>query len=175
MDPTVCINVVRCFYHHGRGADPGLEQTKDWLCAVLFDRGYSDGTRYYHSPDTFLFFFARLLAENPDSDIYCRTSEAFHARLVEQIHADADTLGLAMRVLALHSFGVRHESHLTTLLRRQTHDGGWEIGWLCRYGKTGMKLGNVYLTTALAMNALRVFTSAVGAPHYPQNSPVKIG
>ncbi len=36
----------------------------------------------------------------------------------------------------------------------QSRDGGWEIGWLCRYGKTGMMIGNRGLTTALAIKAL---------------------
>ncbi|KAJ6534216.1 hypothetical protein B0H19DRAFT_913071, partial [Mycena capillaripes] len=155
IDPTVCVNVVRCFYYHGRGREPALGPTKDWICAMILDRGYVHGTRYYPSPDVFLFFFARLLQENPDSDIHRVAAAALRAGLKERAHAKADALAFAMRVLAFDALGIQqHDSHLRHLLDLQLDDGAWPTGWLCRYGKTGIKLGNKYLTTALALKAV---------------------
>lgn len=157
-DPTVCINVVRLFYAYGRGDEPALQATKDWIQDVLFFRGYLQGTRYYHQPDTYLYFFARLLNENPESDMFRNTSALLRERLNERINTPADSLGLAMRVLACHYMGIRDELDLQQLMKKQQEDGSFEIGWLCQYGKTQMKLGNRGLTTALAVTAIKALS-----------------
>ncbi|GME58528.1 putative had-like protein [Neofusicoccum parvum] len=162
-DPTVCINVVRLYYTFGRGSEPGLQPTKDWIQDVLFFRGYLNGTRYYHSPDVYLYFFARLLVENANSDIFRNTAALLRERLSERINSAADSMGLAMRVLACHYMGIRNELDLQRLLTMQQEDGSFEIGWLCQYGKTQMKLGNRALTTALAVSAVEALTGSAAA------------
>ncbi|KAI9735009.1 MAG: hypothetical protein M1834_002092 [Cirrosporium novae-zelandiae] len=152
-DPIVCINVVRLFYHYGRGNQPELQPTKNWICEVLLNRAYLEGTRYYTSPDVFFYFFSRLLEENGGSDIYQATASLLKERLQERVGANGDSLELSMRILACYSLGIRDEMGLNKLLSLQCEDGGWEIGWLCRYGKTGMRLGNKGVGTALAINA----------------------
>lgn len=156
-DPTVCVNVVRLFYTYGRGLDPRLAPTKQWIWEVLVHRAYADGTRYYHQPDVFLYFFARLLAENPGSDLHRAGGQRLLAtRLREQLNTTADPMGLAMRVLACHlaGLGPLADGDLARLLATQQADGAFEMGWLCRYGKTGVKLGHRGLTTALAVKAV---------------------
>ncbi|KAJ6485405.1 hypothetical protein C8R47DRAFT_1130088 [Mycena vitilis] len=160
-DATVCVNVVRCFYHHGRGNEPALGPTKVWICATLMNRAYIEGTRYYPSPDAFLFFFARLLEENPDSDIHRVAFTVLRARVMERANAEADALALGMRMYAFNTLGVDHDDlYLQRLLQMQQDDGSWPTGWLCRYGKTGTKLGNKYLTTALAAMILEMTSMA---------------
>ncbi|KAJ7618110.1 hypothetical protein DFH06DRAFT_1434673, partial [Mycena polygramma] len=156
-DPTVSVNVVRCFYHHGRGNEPALGPTKAWICATLIDRAYVEGTRYYPSPDAFLFFFARLLEENPGSDIHRVAFTILRARVMERANAEADALALGMRMYAFNTLGIDHDDgYVQRLLQMQQDDGSWPTGWLCRYGKTGTKLGNKYLTTAFAARALEL-------------------
>ncbi|KAK0099604.1 hypothetical protein ONS95_013499 [Cadophora gregata] len=154
-DPAVCINVVRMFYQYGRGMDSDLQATKDWIQDVLFYRAYSSGTRYYQQPDVFLYFFARLLLENPHSDIHRNTASLLRERLKERINTEADSMGLAMRILACHFVGLRDEADLQRLLKTQLADGSFEIGWLCQYGKSKVKLGHQGLTTALAVAAIQ--------------------
>ncbi|KAK7932655.1 HAD-like domain-containing protein [Apiospora marii] len=168
-DPTVCVNVVRLFYTYGRGQDPGLAATKSWIQDVLLHRAYENGTRYYHQPDVFLYFFARLLRENPDSDL-CRTQKSLlQERLRERINLTADPLALGMRVLACHYVGLRNPTDLKQLLTKQQADGSFGVGWLCQYGKTGVKLGHQGLTTALAVKAIEAMngpiTSSQAADH----------
>ncbi|KAF7348970.1 putative had-like protein [Mycena venus] len=157
IDPTVCINVLRCFYHYGRGKDPALEPTKDWVCTVLFRREYANGTRYYPSPYAFLFFFALLLHENPSSDLPSVVISLLRVRLAERANTDSytDALELAMRALAFRALGMTVDVvQMRCLLDLQEEDGSWPTGWLCRYGKTGIGIGNKYLATALAVRAL---------------------
>ncbi|KAJ7190999.1 hypothetical protein GGX14DRAFT_482099, partial [Mycena pura] len=168
-DPAVCVNVLRCFYAHARGADPALAPTKALVLATLRDGAYARGTRYYPSPDAFLYFLARLVAEHPASDLAGDARELLHARLAERTDADGDALELAMRLVALRLLGAgvvydggdgdgdgdgASRAPVRRLLGMQEDDGGWQTGWLCRYGHTGMRLGNRYLTSALAIEAL---------------------
>ncbi|KAL2064152.1 hypothetical protein VTL71DRAFT_4646 [Oculimacula yallundae] len=153
-DPAVCINVVRMFYEFGRGMDSGLRDTKEWIQDVLHHKAYASGTRYYQQPDTFLYFFARLLLDNPGSDIYRNNIELLRERLTERINTEADAIGLAMRILACSFLGLRNVVDMERLLKMQVTDGSFEIGWLCQYGKSQIKLGHRGLTTALAVAAV---------------------
>lgn len=159
-DPTVCVNVVRLFYTYGRGQDPGLALTARWIQDVLRHRAYEDGTRYYHQPDVFLYFFARLLRENPGSALGRANRALLRDRLRERVNRAADPLALGMRVLACHYVGLRAEADRRRLLGRQRADGSFGTGWLCRYGKTGVQLGHQGLTAALAVKAIE----AAGEP-----------
>ena len=149
---------MRLFYAYGRGSDPGLKATKEWIWEVLFHRAYANGTRYYHQPDVYLYFFARLLAENPGSDLHRGGAgrRLLAMRLSERVHTAADPMGLAMRVLAcqLTGLGSQVKGDLEQLLVVQEADGSFGVGWLCQYGKTGIKLGHRGLTTALAIKAV---------------------
>lgn len=70
---------------------------------------------------------------------------------------------LSMRILAgitvevgSYNFGLAGvwKKDFLQLQALQCGDGGWETGWLCRYGKTGILIGNRGLTTALAIKVL---------------------
>lgn len=90
--------------------------------------------------------------------MFRNTSALLRERLNERINTPADSLGLAMRVLACHYMGIRDEMDLQQLVKKQQEDGSFEIGWLCQYGKTQMKLGNRGLTTALAVTAIKALS-----------------
>ena len=59
-----------------------------------------------------------------------------------------------MRVIVGAAVGLRLERDLAALLPLQYEDGGWEPGWIYKYGSSGIKIGNRGLTTALALNAI---------------------
>lgn len=155
-DPVVCVNVLRLFYHYGRGMDAKLSPTKLWLYQVLKYRAHEGGTRYYQSPDSFLFFISRLLSENVDQEFSQAVGDTLRACLQERVNAPGDALEIAMRIVACRSMNVECDLRLQTrrLLSLQQADGGWQIGWLCRTGKQGISIGNRGLTTALALKAL---------------------
>jgi hypothetical protein len=124
----------------------------DWVFSVLKHRAYLDGTRYYTSPESFLYFFSRLISLS--TELYHRFSPILRDRLTERIAAPGDSLALAMRIIACASLGVRDEVDLERLMEMQGPDGGWEDGWFYRYGKTGIMIGNKGVTTAFAMKAI---------------------
>jgi hypothetical protein len=152
FDPVVCVNALSLFYTHGRGHE--LHRTLQWVHEVLLNRAYLDGTRYYESAECFLYFVSRLLASSDDPDLHAMLKSLLSDRVQERIGAEGDALALAMRILVCDFVGIRNEIDLRVLLPLQCEDGGWEIGYMYKYGSTGIRIGNRGLTTGLAVKAV---------------------
>jgi hypothetical protein len=136
------------------GSEPALLQTKLWVHQVLIERAYLDGSRYYLSPDVFIFYLSQLLKENPESQLRKEIGSLLSSRVKERIGIDGDAIEIGMRVLACRSLGIRNEPDKQQLLALQCEDGGWSAGCLCCTGKRRTRIGNRGLATALAVNAL---------------------
>ncbi|KAF8893786.1 Haloacid dehalogenase-like hydrolase-domain-containing protein [Infundibulicybe gibba] len=152
------------FYMYGRG--PELYTTLLWIREVLLNRAYLDGTRYYETAECFLFFLSRLLASSRNAELHSLLKPLLKERIQERIGAEGDSLALAMRILVCDFVGLRDDIDLRTLLPLQCEDGGWEIGWIYKYGSSGTKIGNRGLTTALAIKAIEAM------PPRPRKSSV---
>lgn len=158
VDPTVCVNVVRLFFTYDRGSDPGLQPTWQWIKNVLLHRAYMHGTRYYHTPEAFLYFFGRLLHENPTVTEVQEVAPLLRERISESVNSDTggDAMTLAMRLLAGYYCGLSNRTDTYKLLALQHEDGSFGTGWLCRYGKSQVLLGSRFLTAALAIRAIEL-------------------
>lgn len=152
----MCINALTLFYTHGRGSE--LSRTLQWIHKVLLNRAYLDGTRYYQTAECFLFFLSRLLASSEDRELHALLKPLLIERIQERIGVEGDSIALAMRILVCDFVGLEDEIDLRSLLPLQCEDGGWEIGWIYKYGSSGLRIGNRGLTTALALNALRAMS-----------------
>ena len=152
-DPVVCINVLTLFYKHGRGHE--LPGTLDWVEQVLINRAHISGTYYYASADQFLFFLSRLLQNSPE--VRQRLGRIFKDRVMERFGAEGDSLSLAARIIAATVVDLVDDRDLETLLFMQCEDGSWGDGWLYRYGRFGLLIGNDGATTALAIQAIQQF------------------
>ncbi|EPQ50630.1 hypothetical protein GLOTRDRAFT_50143 [Gloeophyllum trabeum ATCC 11539] len=161
-DPVVCLNVLTAFYYFGRGSDPRIEATLEWVHDTLSDRTFANGTRYYATAETFLYFFSRFLA--CAKDLRDRFSDLLRDRLMERIGCKGDPLALAMRILACASVGIINEVDGRTLRAMQHAEGHWGPGWFYRYGSSGILIANDGLTTAFAINALRVLRDSMDVP-----------
>ena len=139
------------FHANGRGSE--LKETFDWVHGVLKNRAYAHGTYYYCGPDTFFYFLSRLLS----TSTYARQrlGPLFTKRVTEQFGTEGDALALAMRVHAAAAVDVCDARDYMQLTRMQAADGSWPVGWVYKYGATGVLIGNVGLTTALAVSAIR--------------------
>ncbi|KAI0855461.1 HAD-like protein [Xylaria cubensis] len=149
--PEVCCNILRVFHHFGRGSDPRIKHTERWVIDCLKNKAFLNGSRHYSTPETFLYFVACLYLD-------CSTSlkkelEAVKSELRERISVPVNPLALAMRLSACQFVGIDpslYKKDLTTFLSLQEEDGGWPAGHFCRLGRTGQRIGNRGLTTALA-------------------------
>ncbi|ETW80337.1 hypothetical protein HETIRDRAFT_227973, partial [Heterobasidion irregulare TC 32-1] len=153
QDPVVCINALSFFYSRNRGSD--LKQTLCWVHDILLHRSYANGTRYYETAECFLYFLSRLLVTARDEDTRALLEPPLKERLKERIGAPGDATALSMRIMACANVGLQDRVDAERLLLLQSDDGGWDLGWIYKYGSTGIKLGNRGLTTALAINAIQ--------------------
>jgi len=150
--PVVLVNVIRVFYHYNRGADikPEFQHVRN----VLLNRGYVDGTAMYLSAEPFLFFLSCLVEANPEASEVQALRAPLAAALRERVGRRGDTFAVAARVLACQSLGVWAGSDVSHLKELQESDGGWEVGWVCRYGRSQKRIGSRGVVTAYAIKAL---------------------
>ncbi|KAJ7096276.1 Haloacid dehalogenase-like hydrolase-domain-containing protein [Mycena epipterygia] len=162
FDPVVCVNVLTLFYKHNRAAE--LQPTLQWVCEVLRNRAYLEGTRYYETAECFLYFLSRLLLSSSDANLHMALAPLLKERLQERIGVEGDALQLSMRIVACASVGLRDDVDLRTLLMLQCEDGGWEIGWIYKYGSSGIKIGNRGLSSAFAIKAIKEGSAGSACP-----------
>jgi hypothetical protein len=149
---TVLVNVIRVFYHYDRGED--IQNELQHVRNILFYRGYVNGAAHYLLAESFLFFLARLVEANPDKTEIQSLRATLIDRLRERVGRHDDSFAVAARVLACQSMGVWAGSDISYLREFQQPDGGWEIGWICRYGRSKKKIGSRGVVTAFAIKAL---------------------
>ena len=155
------------FYTFGRGSD--LNRTVQFIYKVLLHRAYLEGTRYYRTPECFLFFLTRLLKSSNDAELHQLFDSLLKERVQELVGGDGDPLTLSMRILTCKYVGIVNEGDLRKLLPLQCEDGGWETGWMYRFGTSGIKIGNRGLTTAMAINAIEALRPS--PPSHPEPLP----
>jgi hypothetical protein len=110
----------------------------------------------------------RLLAQIKGTKADARIRAALCERIQERIGAEGDALALAMRVITCAAVGIKNEIDLRALLSRQCEDGGWENGWIYKYGSSGIAIGNRGLVTALALKAIEAVNN------FPSTSPPRL-
>uniref|UniRef100_A0A0W0FH08 Threonine dehydratase n=2 Tax=Moniliophthora roreri TaxID=221103 RepID=A0A0W0FH08_MONRR len=162
FDAVVCVNVLGLFYTYDRGYQ--LTETLQWVREVLYHRAYLDGTRYYETPECFLYFLGRLLKKSGDTELHTDMKGLLKERVQERVGAQGDSLQLAMRILTCLSVGLRNELDLQALLALQYEDGSWVDGGMYKYGSSGVKITNRGLTTALAIKAVEQHAQTVIRP-----------
>jgi hypothetical protein len=171
------VNALTLFYARGRSAE--LRRTLDWVIEVLRNRAYMGGTRYYETPECFLYFVSRLLCRTGDQELHLTLKPLLKERVHERVGADGDSITLAMRILTCDLVGIRDEVDLRALRSLQCIDGGWDVGYMFKYGSSGIRIGNRGLSTALAIKAIECMsTPTLTLPFYPtssESSPEPVG
>lgn len=155
----VCLNALTLFYLAGRGSE--VDQTLTYVLDVLENRGYLDGTRYYHSAEIFLYFATRFASKVDSLSISNTWKPLIRARLLEFRRAgkSIDPLATSMRILCANLLGVPIDrTDVDLLLQTQCPEGRWKRGWFFKYGSSGILCENSGLTTAFAYAAITKFS-----------------
>lgn len=126
----------------------------EWVYDILLYRSYAK-FRYYFSPEPFFYYLGRLLRCSTDHELHSRLKPLLKERIGERIGTDNNPLGLAIRVLLCEELGISNEVDYQTLLTLQQEDGSWGIGWIYQYGQSKTKVGNRFVTAALAIKAVK--------------------
>jgi len=149
VDPVVCANVLFLAYQLGRGdeARPTLEHVH----RVLVEGEFLDGTRYYHSPDSFLYFLGRVVRHFPET--HDLLLEPLRAAVRDRQGSTDYIIDVAQRVLLSAWFGLDDGGELQRLADLQSGGGTWPADALFRYGRKVIYFGGRVLGTAFAMSA----------------------
>ncbi|KAG1725923.1 HAD-like domain-containing protein [Suillus lakei] len=164
FDPVVSVNAPTLFYSYGRGHQ--LDCTLHWICEVLLHRAYPNSMRYYTTLECFLYFLGRLLQISNDTYLAVYLKLLLIERVQERIGAEGDTLALSMCLQLCAYLELCNDVDLHTFLPLQCEDGGWEIGWIYKYGTSSIRIGNHSLATSLAVKAI------LEMQHFPSPPPL---
>ncbi|KAF2449923.1 hypothetical protein P171DRAFT_517532 [Karstenula rhodostoma CBS 690.94] len=183
VDICVLTNVTRTFYKYNRSADiqeslayvgkalnagTYMSGTRHYCTAEVFffflsqliaDHPYAPEVQLLRVP------LAKALAgrmgvyENEVTQAELDLAEASRAKgeKYEAYVPEVDSLAIAYRVLACQSLGLRPqgiEDDIKRLASLQCDDGGWPLGWVCRYGRSKLRIGSRGVVTAYAIKAL---------------------
>jgi hypothetical protein len=151
IDAAVCANALYLFYLLGRESD--LKESENYMVEHINGDCFDRGTRYYPSPDMFLFFASRLTRD------FERPRKLFGAcvrRRIEQRLGNprSHVLEEAARVAAAENVGLFAERELLDLAASQREDGSWNAAPCFRFGRTARYFGSEHLSTGLAVRAL---------------------
>jgi len=127
----------------------------DWMQNILLNRAYIHGTRYYQSPEWFLYYTIRLLTYCNDPSIKERFDAPLRTRVRERIGVKGDAFCLGMRLLSCNFLGIENIADKEQLMSIQQEDGGWEASAMYLFPTAKKVIGNRGTTTAYAVKALQ--------------------
>lgn len=156
LDDVVGANVLYLGYLLGRGGE--MKKTEDWIMERLDSYVYLlEGTRYYPSPDSFLYFLGRLMK-------FREMKNKLHNKLANHVQQRIGTteypLDIAIRSIVATSLGIHNEEEMHKLLCMQGLDGAWPTDALYSEGKQvvlySTYYGNKSLPTVFSIRALEL-------------------
>ncbi|KAI1209391.1 HAD-like domain-containing protein [Annulohypoxylon truncatum] len=154
-DLETCCNILRLFYSKDRENDPRIKKTEKWVAQCIKNRAYTYGSRCYTTPETFLYFVARLWSDYMPEFLYDSDIEDC---IIERLNIPTNALALAFRISACQLMKVEprlYRQDLTKFVLLQDKDGGWPAGHFFRAEGVKNWIGNRSLTTALAIKIFR--------------------
>lgn len=125
-----------------------------WRCLTEFleSDAYLFGTRYYPSPDVFLYFVSRLVRDFPEPR--ATLLEPLRKRLLDRQGADTPCFDRALRIAACANVGLAAGEDLLVVASARRDDGSWAISPFFRYGRTPRYFGSEALSTMVGAQAL---------------------
>ncbi|MEV7441294.1 hypothetical protein AB0O22_09095 [Streptomyces sp. NPDC091204] len=166
-DAVACANALHAIHLAGpqtlTGAQTVISASMRYLADHLTSRRYLHGTRYYPSPDAFLYAASRLCARFPSST-HALTSLVRRAWQEREEYADTQDPGpgrgtpldLALRTLTADNLTLTtgQDQRRRLLAQAQQPDGSWPACPYYRMGRFPMFFGSPYLTTLFCLRAL---------------------
>ena len=169
QDAVACTNALYTVELNGPQAGEKaatvIRETTGYLLGHLDSGRYLDGTRYYPSPEAFLYAVSRICAQF-SRNASARVLAAPVRRALEEREANAParamaaepgtSLAIAHRVLAADNLNITagQAQRRALLAKAQRPDGSWPACPHYRMGRFPVYFGSPYLTTVFAHAAL---------------------
>lgn len=141
-----------------------LPEIVDYLCHIIKERMFIDGSKYYNSPFSFLYCVTRIYAYSNTKDFQSIKTilKGYLLNTQNNNGGWGNSLEDAMATVSLINLGVKGKSlekAINNLLSLQESDGGWPIApfSLYIYPKEKEFYGSRELNTVIALEALRKY------------------
>ncbi len=138
------------------GAKKSFKTNQDYIIEHLRNGNYLQGTRYYHSPDTFLYFVARL--SDVDSDFKELIYNDFKQAIQKRLRTTCQPLDMAQRMIIGNKWGLNIDWEIEKLLSLQRVDGSLPTDSLFHFGNGNGYFASPALSTAFFVQALNTKT-----------------
>ncbi len=149
IDHASAVNILTFLNLIGKGKQ--AQKTEDWVLEQLETNEYSKGSRYYHSPDTFLYFLGRMVEQCPN--MKDRFREPLKKAVQSRVGMTEASIEMAMRSTTLTRLGEK-PTELNKLLEMQKEDGGWDSNSIYHYGGKVGYFGSRAITTTFVVEAI---------------------
>lgn len=150
IDACVAANVMHLVYSFEIASK--AKETEDFLLKTLDSKSFLNGTRYYPSPDTFLFFVSRIVRDHKEELHPFR--DAVRERIVEREGEKGTLLDIAIRTVAASNVNIDLPRCRAVVKAGQNRDGTWPVEPFFRYGRRPIYFGSRALSTAFGLTAL---------------------
>ena len=150
IDANVLVNVLYLLHAVDRANEAALSER--FVFQTLGRRTYLEGSRYYPSPDVFLYFLSRLVRDYPHTT--SRYRGLLRKELVERKKISSTFLDISLRCAALDNIGLDASEYRDTIRRLQAHEGYWPAETFFKYGQTNRCFGGEALSTGFGIRAL---------------------
>jgi len=152
VDPCVCANVL--YFLELLKQSHLIQKSENFLIDFLSSEKYLNGTRYYPSPYTFLYFTGRLMAFDRTREIF---APLLRVQLDKLLDKEKNAIELAKFLIVAKWCGYKipnvHE-HISKLISMADEKGKWPATTFFSFGSKRLYFGSSPLTTAFAMGAL---------------------
>jgi hypothetical protein len=133
----------------------GFEDEAEKQLPIIRDfftsKKYLNGSRYYFSPETAIYFASRLIE-------FPKGNEQLHSTLEnslkERIGKTDFPLDLAMRVTSAYRLGLNNDADFQKLISIQNSDGSFPADAIYKYGSKEEYFGSKEISTAFSIEAL---------------------
>ncbi|CAG8453735.1 6996_t:CDS:1 [Scutellospora calospora] len=171
IDPTVCASAMRLIYKVGYDKD--AKKTENYLYYTLATKSYLEGSKYFPSPDTFLYYLYKAIILSKDA--LNKFGALLAVNVIDRLGTTNYPLDLAMRILIVEGLGLLKHEHMPeiinkekqTLEKLQQKDGSWPIDALYKTGRSEIYFGSREISTAFSLKVLYVMKHADLIPHKP--------
>ncbi len=150
IDACVLVNILHCLYR--LSLQDKARPSEDYVFDRLVQKKYLNGTRYYPSPDVFLYFLSRLVRD------YDKANSRFGDLLIQELKQRENLtepfLDFTFRVAAMNNIGISNPQHKINIIEHQNANGSLPAESFFKYGSSNLFFGGEALSTAVAIRAL---------------------
>ncbi|MBI2045466.1 hypothetical protein HYT23_05380 [Candidatus Pacearchaeota archaeon] len=150
VDHVSLSNVLYFLNLLGRGNQ--AKESEDFVFDQLSSGRYLEGTRYYHSPDSFIYFLSKSMNF---PNLGERFKPVLARELSKRINSTNFPLDLAMRSITADALCFPNDRERRNLRDLQEPDGSWPFDAIYHYGSKAGYFGSKAITTSFAIEALK--------------------